>query len=152
MANAPERATVLLARLDSGLCALPLESVVECFRPLPAQVVPGAPPFLLGVSIIRGAPVPVVDLSALVGQGGTRPGRFVLVRLGARRVALAVAGVVGTRSLDGNVLREAPPLLQGAEGVSAVGVHDEQLLLLLRPARIVPDEVWRALESGEGRA
>jgi purine-binding chemotaxis protein CheW len=150
----PDRVTVLIARLGSRLCALPLECVIECLRPLPVEAVPGTPPFLLGLSVIRGSPVPVVDLNALVGGScDSRPTRFVLLRLGPRRVALAASGVVGVRRLGGEALRALPPLLHGAgdETVAAIGVLDEQLLFLLQPARIVPDDVWHTFDSGGER-
>lgn len=148
------RSFVLLARVGSRLYALPLAGVIECFRPLPVEAVAGGPPFLLGLSIVRGEPVPVVDLGALLGDGSIPPGRYVLLRLGERRVALSVEGVVGVRELGADVLRDLPPLLQGAgaEAVAAVGVRDDKLLLLLQPARVVPDEVWRALAPSGGGA
>jgi purine-binding chemotaxis protein CheW len=146
---------VLLARSGGRLSAIPLAGVIECLRPLPVEAVPGAPPFLLGLSVIRGEPVPVVDLSTIIGTpDGTPPGRYVLLRLGARRVALAVGGVVGVRELNADALKNLPPLLQAAdaEAVTAIGVRDHQLLMLLQPARLVPDELWQAPASDGGRA
>ncbi|MBN9519071.1 chemotaxis protein CheW [bacterium] len=149
-----ERESVLLTRVGSRSYALPLAGVVECFRPLSVEAVAGAPPFLLGLSVVRGEPVPVVDLAVLMGNGGVPPGRYVLARLGERRVALAVEEVVGVCKLDADVLRDLPPLLRSAdaEAVTAVGVRDDQLLFLLRPARVVPDDLWRTLAPGRGQA
>ena len=151
----PERSAVLLARLGPRLCAFPLTGVIECLRPLPVETLPNAPQSVLGVSVIRGKPVPVVDLRPLLGApGDTPPGRFVLLRLGERRVALTVASVLGVRQLDRDAFQDLPPLLQGAgdEVVNALGVRDEQLLFLLQPARAVPDEVWAALEQSGRQA
>ena len=57
---------VLLVRCGESLCALPLAGVLEIMRPLPCEPVQNAPEFVLGMSLIRGAFVPVVDLAALV--------------------------------------------------------------------------------------
>jgi purine-binding chemotaxis protein CheW len=147
-----ELVPVLLTRLEARLCAIPLSGVVECMRPLPIEPTPGVS-FLMGVSVIRGAPVPVVHLATLVGGTSVAStGRFVLLRLGTRRAALAVEAVVGVRSIDDSLLQQLPPLLQGdgAASVAAVGVNDGQLLLLLQLARVVPEDVWQALDANRG--
>jgi purine-binding chemotaxis protein CheW len=118
-------------------------------RPLPVEAVPGMPPFLLGLSIIRGSPVPVVELSQLIGVRTDAPNlRFVLLRLGERRVALAVNEVIGLHQLHTNVLENLPPLLQNtnSELVTAVGVMDAQLLFILQVARVITDELWESLD------
>ncbi|VTR92557.1 chemotaxis protein : Uncharacterized protein OS=Pseudogulbenkiania ferrooxidans EGD-HP2 GN=O166_02540 PE=4 SV=1: CheW [Gemmata massiliana] len=154
MATAHTETTVLLTRLGSRLCAIPLVDVMESMRPLPAAPVPGVPSFVKGLAVIRGAPVPVVDLGLLVGATGAAPtGRYVLLRLGERRVAIAVDGVLGVRRLDGSALHKLPPLFQTSdpELTTGIGVRDEQLLFVLQTARIVPDEVWRIAEpNGAG--
>ncbi|HVR61901.1 MAG TPA: chemotaxis protein CheW [Polyangia bacterium] len=140
----------LLCRLGSGLCALPLDCVVETMRPLPIERLSRAPDFVLGVAVVRGQPVPVIDGARLVGAAETAaPGRLVTLRVGQRRAALAVTGVVGVRDLGGLPLGALPPLLEGAAGdvVTAIGALDDQLLLVLGAARAVPAAVWDALPA-----
>ena len=48
------------------MCALPLVHVLEVMRPLPLEKVEPAPAFLLGLAVIRGEPLPVVDVAALL--------------------------------------------------------------------------------------
>jgi purine-binding chemotaxis protein CheW len=136
------------------LCAIPLAHVIETMRPLPLAAFAGMPPFACGVSVIRGAPTPVVSLGGLLGAvGSPEPSRFVTVRTGPRTVALAVEEVVGVRDLSAAPLAELPPLLgeAAAEVVAAVGAVDAELLVVLRSARWVPAEVWQAIEA-EGPA
>ena len=150
-APARSNALALLTRARDRLCALPLEHLVETMRPLPVTPLPGAPSFVRGLSLIRGAPVPVVDLGALLGaREPSESTRFVTVRVGGRRVALAVERVVGIQRLPA-VLTALPPLLAeaAAESVSAIGAADGELLLLLQALRLVPDSVWR---QGEARS
>jgi purine-binding chemotaxis protein CheW len=144
----------VLCRVGSRLCALPIEHVAETMRPLPLEPLLNMPTFILGLSIIRGAATPVVHAGRLLGAvDGEPPTRLLTLKVGERRVALAVDAVVGIRDLAGQVLETLPPLLQeaAAEVVSAVGTLDAGLLLLLRSARIVPERVWPALESQAGR-
>lgn len=116
-------------------------------RPLPIQPLADMPSFVRGVSIIRGEPVPVVDLVRLLGQVDSPISRFVVVRVKQRKAALAVSEVIGIRDLEAMSLTAVPPLLQEARSqhVAALGAADEQLLVVLQTAKILPDEVWEAL-------
>lgn len=125
--------------------------MVETLRPLAIEPVAGAPAFVRGLSVIRGAPTPVVDLGALLEGGPARAssGRLVTLKVGARQVALGVDEVVGLKSVDPAQLEQLPPLLRDAALIEAIGARDGQLLVVLRAARLVPDEVWASLASAE---
>jgi purine-binding chemotaxis protein CheW len=139
----------LVCRVRGYVCALPLASVVETLRPLPIEPLRGAPPFVCGVSIIRGEPLPVVDAGLLLGGGQARATRLVTLRVGARSVALAVDAVLGVRSFEPSALHAMPPLLReaGADTVSAVGNLDQELLLVLAGGRLVPEQVFASLDQ-----
>jgi purine-binding chemotaxis protein CheW len=142
----------LIVMASSRACAIPVAHVVETMRPLPIDAIQGAPPFLLGLAVIRGTPVPVVDLSTVVGvDPAERRSRFVVLRVGTRRVGLAVGAVIGLSELEGMRAEEMPPLLRDAntEVIEAIGVLDAQLLLMLRASRILPEQVWQTLSTGE---
>ena len=131
----------LLCRVRTWICALPIGDLVETMRPLPIEPLAGAPRFVRGVSIIRGEPVPVIDGGMLLaGEPLASPGRLVTLRIGARSVALAVDEVIGVRTMS--AATELPPLLQraGADVVTAIGALDAELLVVLRTARLVPED------------
>jgi purine-binding chemotaxis protein CheW len=145
-----EGRAVLLCGVGSLLCALPLEQVSETMRPLPVTRLSSPVPFLSGLSVVRGLPVPVVALGQLLGLGTNEFGtRLVLVKLAERRVALAVDQVIGVRWLASAAVSELPPLFRGAsaEAIRAVGALDAQLLLLLETSKIVPDFTWASLAT-----
>jgi purine-binding chemotaxis protein CheW len=141
-------AASLICEIGGWLLALPLAGVAEIMRPLPIAVFPGTPGFIPGVSTIRGAVVPVIDVGLLLGVGESRPTRFVTLTLEQRLVALAVDAVIGIQTLD-DTLHDLPPLLQSVdhETLSAVGVLDAGLLLALDTAHLVPDSVWELLNE-----
>lgn len=146
---------MLLCRVGSVVCGLRVENVVETLRPLPIESINGAPAFVAGVSVIRGAPVPVVDLPKMLGGGDAlRTGRFVVVKLGARRIALWVAQVIGLRTLEPGSLEALPPLLDASrsEFIGALGSLDAQLLVVLESARILPESAWAMLGVGGAEA
>jgi len=140
----------LLCRAGAGLCALPLDHVVEIMRVLPVEAVAAASPCLRGLSIIRGQPVPVVDLGVLLGETACAAARLVAVTIGGRPVALAVAAVLGVRTLDPTTLSALPPLLRDAasDAVSAIGTLDAELLFLLQAGRLVPQSLFDQLDAG----
>ena len=151
--RASEISPVLVVMVGARACAFPLQHVAETMRPLPTEPIAGTPGFVRGVSVIRGLPTPVVDLKALLESSDNSPsyGRFVTLKYDARRVVIGVDSVVGLRNLDSAQLGELPPLLRDvtADLIESFGTLDAQLLLVLRAARIVPDEVWSSLAAAE---
>jgi purine-binding chemotaxis protein CheW len=157
----------VLCRVGPRVCALPADQVVETLRPLPIADLPGAPRFVLGGSVIRGVATPVVSVAALLGDEGPAMtaaaaatgvgtagvGRFVTVRVGERRVALAVDAVTDVRTLPEDGLASLPPLLAGAHAdvVAALGALDTDVLVVLRSARLVPEATFAALEGSGGK-
>jgi len=141
----------LLCRVRGRLFSIPLAHVVETLRPLPLATFAGMPPFVLGVSLIRGVPTPVVDPGRLFEDGAeTDPRRFVTVRAGSRTVALAVDEVSGIRDLGAMSGAELPPLLSEAAAgvVSKLAAMDAELLVVLGSTRWIPESGWQAIEAG----
>jgi purine-binding chemotaxis protein CheW len=122
---------------------------METMRSLPIEPMPDLPVFLLGVSIIRGAIVPVVDVARLLGLN-TYPShaRFVTLKLGDRSVAFAVDDVIGVRRLTSETTTDIPPLLSAADAgvINEMTTLDAELILVLQAAYLIPDPVWEALD------
>lgn len=138
--------SVLVVRSAGRTCALNLTDVIEIMRPLPVSPVGGAPEMVLGLSIIRGTPVLVVDFAAFFDAKGGTYKRFVVVRTGERRVALALDEVLGTHQLTDSALGAMPPLLQAVTGpLSSIGTLDSDLLFVLNSGRIVAEGVLSSL-------
>lgn len=140
----------LICRSDSRLCALPLENVAETMRSLPIEPMPDMPPFLLGVSIIRGIVVPVVCMTSLFGANlRMRHARMVTLKLGERRVAFAVDDVIGIRKLDREATDDIPPLLGSADAslIELMTTLDAELIVVLRGAHMIPESAWSKLDE-----
>jgi purine-binding chemotaxis protein CheW len=148
MNGTEENVRFLLCQIGSVIGALALDHVQEVMRPLPIGPLDATPTSVLGVAIIRGMPTPVIDAGRLLGVISlpTAP-RFVLLKLGERRAALAVDAVLDVRSVPPGTLADVPPLLRDtkSEHVSAIGALDEELLVVLEAARLVPESVWHAM-------
>jgi purine-binding chemotaxis protein CheW len=145
-----QRQAVVLCHVGSVVCALPLQHVSETLRPLPLEALPATAHFIDGVSFIRGAPVPIVDLARLLGiVTDERRSRLVVVKIGDRNAALSVGKVIGVRALESATVAQLPPLLAGAnsEIVSAIGSLDARLLVVLETSRVLPDFDWATLRG-----
>jgi len=139
----------LVFEVGSRLCALALTHVRETMRPLPVMPLPGTLPPVLGVSIVRGAPTPVIDAGRLVGERSSCPTRYITLVYADRHVALSVDAVLGVRGLAANALHEYSPLLRDADRdlVRGIGMLDERLLVVLDGMRVVPETAWAALSE-----
>ncbi len=140
----PERSQVLVVRAANRVCALPVAETLETMRPLPSRPIAGMPPWVLGVSIIRGSPVPVLDLAMLLsGKEATAITRFVVLQAAARRIALAVETVIGIRLLDAAALESLTFQSNGhGETIKSIGALDGELLIAVDTKRLLPEEVW----------
>lgn len=148
----PAMRRLLLCEVGTRACGLSLEHVVETMRPLPLEPLATAPAFVSGLSIVRGEPIPVLDLRRLLGSAREPASarRMVVLRLEARRAGLLVDGIQGVRPLGTDTLRALPPLLgdASAEIVTGIGRLDQKLLLVLESGRLVPESVWAELDGG----
>ena len=141
----------LLVGVSNSVCALPLAHVIETMRPLPVERIAGAPPYICGVSIVRGLPTPVVDLGMVLGLADAVAGRFVTLRLGDQQVAVTVETVLGVRNLDSCKIEDLAPLLQTApqETIESIGTLDARMLFVLRAGCRMPEEVWQTFATRE---
>lgn len=140
---------LLVCRVGSRLCGIPLAYVVEIMRPLPLEPLQEMPPFVVGLTLLRGRPTPVIDGRWLFGAGeapSSNAGRSVTLAVGQRRVALLVDDIVHIRPLASVQLEELPPLLQkGGDDALLLGRLDSELLLVLQHTRSLSEQLLESL-------
>jgi len=133
----------LFCRAGSHSFALPTPHVIETMRPLPIERLSGAPPLVLGLSIIRGDPIPVIDTAMLFGDQLTKCERLITVRAGDRTIAVAAEAVLGVQAIPLHELERLPPLLRNVETIEAIKTLDQELVFFLNTARVVPDDTLK---------
>lgn len=132
----PERASGTLlevARFRSGGQEYALETrfVHEVLRSTELTPLPGAPPLLRGLTLLRGEVLPVVELGPLFGRPVSGSGSGVLlIGLGRADLGLSVEAVEEVVLLSRDTLLP-PPATIAAEAARLVsGIHREGTLLL----------------------
>jgi purine-binding chemotaxis protein CheW len=144
--DGPAEPASLVFRAGSLRCALRLDEVIETMRPLPTRPLAGTPPFVLGISVLRGVPTPVIDVARLLDGGDAEVSRFIAVRTERGPTAFAIGDVLGIRSNVGDTGAQHPAVLASAPNrlVAGIGTVDAEPLLLLQSMRVVSDDVWAA--------
>ena len=140
----------LSLRIGDGEYAVPLLRVREILQLDPPIAVPGAPPWIRGITNIRGDAVPVIDLAAKLGSRSPASKRPCLVVIdtvgeaGRFTFGLAADGVNGVVDLAPADVQPPPQLGGGVRLriLAGVGKVGQRLVLLL-----ALDEVLSADEA-----
>jgi purine-binding chemotaxis protein CheW len=140
MGGAHGQIWMLIVQIGSKVAAIPVEHVVETMRPLPIEPLAELPAFVLGLSIIRGVALPVIDGARLFGGSGDGARtRFVVLRVGQRQAAVLIDHVIGVRQIAESTLGALPSLTGTASGemIDAIGRLDSALMLVLDAGRML---------------
>lgn len=133
---------LIRVEVDTVLYALEVARIREIVNPLPLIELPRERPFLLGVSDYREQVVAVVDLRRLFGrpaQEASRRTKWIILETAGMLVAVVVDAVLDVFSSAEHQQREVPVLDERhrGRGITSAYHHDEQLVFLLDPERLV---------------
>lgn len=123
--QAGDRVELCTFRIGGEDYALDIMRVREIINPLPVTRVPRSPSFVEGVIRLRSEVIPVVDVRKRLGQppeAPTRKTKFVVVRIGGRRIALVVDEVTEVLRLARAEIRPAPDFSDAGAPRFFVGV------------------------------
>lgn len=144
---------LLRCQVQNQTCVLPVEHAGEVMRPLPLLALEGLPTYVLGWSVVRGQPTPVVDLATLLGlplANRVPVGRFITIR-GLRQpmpVALAVTEVLGVHHVAADAWQTMQPLARAMAPhvLSSIRAENGELLMVLDHARLINEAAELALQ------
>ena len=149
---------VNLACFDVGgrLYALDVSQVREIVRFQEATPLPMGPRMIEGVIDLRGAVIPVIDLSRVLGLGVTKEtnqARIAVLDCDGMVFGLCVEAATDVLSLDANALEDVPELATQAGYDSVRHVvrrPGEEPVMVLSLERIL-EEVYRSALTTEGQ-
>lgn len=135
----PERSFVSF-RLGREEFGVPIETVREILRVDEITRVPHAPPYIRGVTNVRGRILPVVEIRTRIGLPPLEPGpdsRIVVLEVGARTLGLLVDGEARVAKAKASQIEPPPEEIVSARSdyVSGVAKRPEGLLIILDPER-----------------
>lgn len=104
--------------------------------------IPQAPSYMEGITNLRGAVLPVIDLSKRFGQPAqetTRETRIVVAFAGDTKLGMIVSAVSEVLTIDDSVIEPPPPLASGISSEYIVGVAkiDHRLVILLDLSKVL---------------
>lgn len=128
----------LVARIADQRLAFPADAVRGIHRAVLVEPLPGAPPVVEGVVLVRGEAVPVVDLAerlALPPRPVLSPDEHLLVlEAGGRTVAVRVDEAEELRDIDARLVARAVGLVASARTVAGVVRLEDGTVTIHDPA------------------
>ena len=125
---------------------LEIMSIKEIRRWAPVTVLPHAPPDVLGVMNLRGAVIPIYDLSAKFGFGHTAANErnvVIIATVASQTIGLLVESVSEILSVSTDQIQETPNVQSDATQLSISGVisiEDGMTRIIDLAAVIHPEE------------
>jgi purine-binding chemotaxis protein CheW len=115
----------------------------------PATPLPQAPSYVRGVINLRGAVLPIVDLSARLGLGVTEPSVrkvIIVVRIGTRLVGLLVDAVSEVLTATSDMIQPTPDVSCDAVRMFIRGILalDGRMISWITLDRILPEQALEA--------
>lgn len=122
---------VLRFRAAGQTYALESRFILEVMRAPELTPLPGAPPLLRGLTLLRGEVLPVVELAPLFGRPASQAlGPVVVVGTTRPELGLRTDEVTEVAVLTGTELLPAPPSLEEEAGALVAGVSPDGTLVL----------------------
>jgi len=134
-AKSVDEIELLSFRLGGEAYALPVKDVREVLKIRALTLVPNAPPYIRGVTSLRGMVLPVIDLCTRIGLSpGVRDekSRIIIVNSEDEDVGLIVDRVTGVVRIMPDAIKQTPENIeQGTAFLSGIVRKDEVLYILL---------------------
>jgi len=140
-----ERIEIATFAVGDDTIGVDIMRIREIVRPERVTPVPGSPPHIRGVLRLRGALVPVVDLTVRFARAKDSADeadpRFVVLTVDGRPIAVVVDKVGDVLTVQRRDIRLARDTLSGASARAFVGVvaHKDRVVLLMHARRVLDD-------------
>ena len=147
----PETSQLVTFYLDNQEFAFKIMELQEIPRMLPLTPLPKAPPYLSGITNLRGTIIPIIDLKIKLGLNSatrTKQARIMVVHSDGKIVGLIVDAVNEVIRVDASKLN-APPSLVANNQFKAVGAIvnlEKRLILLLDLSKILAQQPTEKLQ------
>ena len=128
-------------RIDQQRYALPLDHVSRAVRMVAVTPIPDAPNSMLGMIVMAGQMLPVIDLRRLFGQAGNIPDLqdvLLIVQIQDQTVAVIVDEVLNILEFSSKQIQSPPAAVSQSGFLSAAVQHEDTMILVLDASRLLP--------------
>jgi len=149
-----EQLQLLTFQLGGEEYALNIMDIKEIIRPRETTEVPRTPDYIMGIFSLRGAIIPVFDVSLRLGLPKSERGpqnRIVVVKSQEHLFGLHVDSVIQVLDIPLSRIEPPPEILGGVEGefLRGIGRIEDRLIILLNLDRILKLDEIRGSENLE---
>lgn len=104
--------------------------------------IPQSPPYLEGITNLRGSVLPVIDLQKRFGmpaQERTNETRIMVANVDGVKIGMIVSAVSEVLTIDNSVIEPPPPMVSNVNSEFIVGVAkiDKRLVIMLDLAKVL---------------
>ena len=133
---------LVIFELANEFYGVEIATVEGIIKMQPITAVPHAPPFVEGVTNLRGAVLPVIDLRKRFGlaqQPPTRDSRIVVVVMGQLKVGIVVDGVSEVLRVPDEAIEPPSPLVTTVDSSFIKGIAKiaERLIILVALSKVL---------------
>lgn len=107
--------------------------------------IPQSPPYLEGITNLRGSVLPVIDLPKRFGmpdQERTNETRIMVANVDGLKIGMIVSAVSEVLTIEDNIIEPPPPMVSNINSEFIIGVAkiDKRLVILLDLAKVLTVE------------
>ena len=136
--------------LHNGDYAIPITVVREIINLPGITKIPQSPPYLKGITNLRGSVIPVVNLKQLmnIAASGEEEKKVIVIASGSITFGILVDGISGVVSLAEDTIESPEAISHGQnERVEGIAKQDGRLILILNARKLIPLEDMALLED-----
>jgi chemotaxis protein CheZ len=136
--------------LNAGEYSIPILKVREIVNMPSITRMPQAPPYIEGVTNLRGSVIPIINLKRLVhlGDNGSKGNKIIVVASGRITFGILVDGITGVVNIDESEIEHPEKFLNDdVDQVEGVAKLNNRLVVLLDTKKLLPAEDMSLFED-----
>lgn len=129
--------------LNDGEYTIPILKVREIISLPPLTKMPQSPPYIEGITNIRGSIIPIVNIKRLANLDGAekRGDKVIIIASSKMSFGVLVDGITGVINIDESAIEPPENVInKTSEIIGGVIKLDSRILVLLNPSRLIPYE------------
>lgn len=147
--------------LNDGEYTIPILKVREIISLPPLTKMPQSPPYIEGITNIRGSIIPIVNIKRLLNLDSSekKGDKVIIIASGKTAFGILVDGITGVINIDESAIEPPENVInKTSEIIGGVIKLDSRILVLLNQSRLIPyedqsllEDIVEVKEDGEGK-